>query len=254
MLQDQGVIIGVKIDGGLAKFNGSDVEEITQGADAGLPDRLAQYYALGARFTKFRSFLHIDTERGFPSAACVEANAQVQARFARASQEAGLVPIVEPEIDMVGTHPLVVCQSVTERVLKLVFELLRKEGVSLGGLVLKPNMVLSGNKAENQASPEEVAAATLAVLKATVPVSVPGIAFLSGGQSDEEAYRNLNAIAQGPGGVRVPYELTYSFGRAAQDTARQVWQGKAENIEAARQAFETQLQRMSQARMGQLSH
>ncbi len=251
-LREQGVIIGVKIDGGLEPFADSEVEEVTKGADdPALRERLEGYFARGAQFTKFRSLIHIDPARGFPSVDCLAANVRAQVKFARASQDVGLVPMVEPEVDMVGAHLLGECWMVTENLLRLTFDRLRAGGVICSRMILKPNMVVSGKNSANRAGPQEVAKATLNMLRRVVPVSVPGVAFLSGGQTDAEAYANLDAIVK-LGEWQVPFELTYSFGRAAQDTARKVWRGEAANIKEAQQAFEEQLEKMSQARLGTL--
>jgi len=254
MILDQGALAGIKIDKGLAPFEGSEVDEVTQGTEDA-DERLARYKSLNASFTKFRSFLHIRTAEGFPSEGCIRANAKVQAEFALASQKAGLVPMVEPEVDMAGEHSIEDCKNVTEKVLKIVFEALSEVDVFLPGVVLKPNMILSGSKAQNRASAQEVARATIDVLQSVVPSEVTVIPFLSGGQSDAEAYANLDAInklAQKEG-VFAKRRFTYSFGRAAQDTARAVWAGKDENIEASREKFVALLKEMSDASMGTYS-
>lgn len=252
MLTSQNVLAGVKIDGGLAKYDGSDVEEVTLGLD-GLDERLANYVSLGATFTKFRSFLHIDNERGFPSDGNIRENARIQAAFAIASQKAGLVPMVEPEVDMVGTHSIDDCERVTRVVLKAVFEELEKAGVYYKGMVLKPNMVLSGKQASDRANAAAVAGRTVTVLGELVPPEVAGIAFLSGGQSDAEAYANLNEInKQAESKGQAARRFTFSFGRAAQDSARKVWNGDSANLEVARTAFIRGLKEMSEASVGQL--
>lgn len=252
MLTSQNVLAGVKIDGGLAKYDGSDVEEVTLGLD-GLDARLANYVTLGATFTKFRSFLHIDNERGFPSDGNIRENARIQAAFALATQNAGLVPMVEPEVDMVGTHSIDDCERVTRIVLKAVFEELEKAGVYYKGMVLKPNMVLSGKQASDRANTAVVASRTVTVLSELVPPEVAGIAFLSGGQSDAEAYANLNEInKQADAKGQSQRRFTFSFGRAAQDSARKVWNGDTANIDVSRTAFVRGLKEMSEASVGQL--
>lgn len=252
MLEAQGVLPGVKIDGGLAKFEDSDVEELTLGLE-GVDERLAEYVKLGAKFTKFRSFLHIDTAKGYPSEANIRANAKVQAAFALATQKAGMVPMVEPEIDMVGTHSIDDCDRITASVLKVVFEELAAAGVHYPGMVLKPNMVLSGKEASGRANPASVAAGTVKVLTAEVPKEVAGIAFLSGGQSDGEAYANLNEINRVAAAQGDNRRYTFSFGRAAQDSARKVWNGDDANLDASRAAFVKGLREMSEASVGNLA-
>lgn len=252
MLAKQGVLAGVKVDGGLAKYDGSDVEEVTLGLD-GLDARLASYVTLGATFTKFRSFLHIDNARGFPSDGNIRENAKIQAAFALATQRAGLVPMVEPEVDMVGTHSIDDCERVTRVVLKAVFEELEAAGVYYPGMILKPNMILSGKQAENRAATAAVAGRTVTVLSELVPSSVAGIAFLSGGQADAEAYANLNDInKQADEKGESARRFTFSFGRAAQDSARKVWNGDSANLEVSRTAFIRGLKEMSDASIGKL--
>jgi fructose-bisphosphate aldolase class I len=251
LLAGQSVLPGVKIDGGLAKFGDSDIEEVTLGLD-GVDGRLAEYVKLGATFTKFRSFLHIDTARNLPSAANIRENARVQAAFALATQKAGLVPMVEPEVDMVGLHSIDDCESVTRETLKVVFEELAAAGVHYPGMVLKPNMVLSGKDASNRASTASVAERTVAVLTELVPPFVAGIAFLSGGQADAEAYANLNEINRVAAAKGNRMRFTFSFGRAAQDSARKVWNGQAANETASREAFIRGLREMSEASTGSL--
>jgi len=249
MLTVQGVLPGIKIDQGLAFFAGSDVEQVTLGLD-GVEKRLKLYSEQGAAFTKFRSFIHIREGQGMPSDACILANAKAQAGFARASQDSGRVPMVEPEVNMVGEHPIEYCAEVTEQVLRIVFEELDAAGVHLPGMVLKPNMILSGSKAKNRAAPEAVARATVDVLSRVVPDAVPVIAFLSGGQTDEEAYANLSAINLTARAEGHPWRLTYSFGRAAQKGALNVWRGSPYSVQAARARFVELLAEMSAASMG----
>ncbi len=251
LLVNQSVLPGVKIDGGLTKFEDSDVEEVTLGLD-GVDGRLAEYVRLGAMFTKFRSFLHIDVARGLPTAANIRANAKVQAAFAIATQKAGLVPMVEPEIDMVGAHSIFDCERITRDTLKAVFEELAAAGVHYPGMVLKPNMVLSGKDARDRADAKTVAERTVFVLNELVPSAVAGIAFLSGGQSDAEAYANLDAINRVAAAKGNKMRYTFSFGRAAQDTARGVWNGSAANEAASREAFIRGLKEMSEASTGSL--
>ncbi|MDX2257550.1 MAG: class I fructose-bisphosphate aldolase [Hyphomicrobiaceae bacterium] len=234
LIKASGSIPGIKVDAGakpLALFPG---EQITEGLD-GLRERLAEYHALGARFAKWRAVLTIGP--GMPSWNCESANAHALARYAALCQEAGIVPIVEPEVLMDGpnsTHDIDTCYAVTHKVLRIVFRELYAARVNLEGIVLKPNMVIAGEKCPKQASAEEVAEKTVKCLKATVPSAVPGIAFLSGGQSDEAATKHLSLMnAMGP----LPWALTFSYGRALQAAALKAWGGKPENVAAGQRAF-----------------
>jgi fructose-bisphosphate aldolase class I len=231
ILVRQGIIPGIKVDQGtvpLANFPG---EKITQGLD-GLRERLAEYRQLGARFTKWRAVIAIG-ER-LPTAACIAANAGPLARFAALSQEAGLVPIVEPEVLMDGTHTLARCEEVTGLTLQAVFAGLLAHRVRLEAILLKTGMVLSGKDCSRQANASEVAEATLRCLRRVVPAAVPGIVFLSGGQSDVVATERLNAICQVDG---APWALSFSFGRALQDEAMKTWAGASRNQAAAQTAL-----------------
>lgn len=231
-----GAMPGIKVDKGAKPLAGStvDIETITEGLD-GLRERFAEYGELGARFAKWRAVIAIAD--GLPSWNCVKANAQALARYAALAQEAGIVPIVEPEVLMDGahaSHDIDRCAMVTEWVLRSVFDELYDAGVKLEGMVLKPNMVVPGQSSPHLASPEEVADKTLKVLKACVPAAVPGIAFLSGGQADELATEHLSLMnATG----KLPWKLTFSYGRALQAAALKAWGGKAENVAAAQKAF-----------------
>jgi fructose-bisphosphate aldolase class I len=232
LIEAAGAAPGIKVDLGakpLANFSG---ETITEGLD-GLPERLDGYQRLGARFAKWRAVIHIDSSNGIPSTFAIEANAQMLARYAAVCQNAGLAPIVEPEVLMDGDHDIDRCGEVTEFVLKTVFMRLYEARVFLEGMVLKPNMVVPGRKNPKQASPESVARATIRVLGNCVPAAVPGVTFLSGGQSDVEATANLDAIKNLGG----PWALTFSYGRALQAEALRVWAGKPENALAAQAAF-----------------
>jgi len=230
-LARQGMIPGIKVDLGakpLANFPG---ETITEGLD-GLRERLIEYRSLGARFAKWRAV--IDIGDGIPSAFAIEANAQALARYAALCQENDIVPIVEPEVLMDGAHSIDRCAEVTERVLACVFGQLFEQRVLLEGMVLKPNMVISGKKAANRAPPPTVAEATVRVLKRHVPPAVPGIAFLSGGQSPAEATLHLSLINQlGP----LPWLVSFSYGRALQDTALKSWGGSGANFAAGQKEF-----------------
>jgi fructose-bisphosphate aldolase class I len=226
-LTKKGIIPGIKVDTGakpLASFKG---ETITEGLD-GLRERLVEYYKLGARFAKWRAV--IDIGDGIPTAFAIEANAHALARYAALCQENDIVPIVEPEVLMDGAHSIERCEEVTSTVLQTVFDQLFEHRILLEGMVLKPNMVISGKKAPNRAGPEQVAEATLRVLKRHVPPAVPGIAFLSGGQSPAEATLHLSLMNKaGP----LPWSLTFSYGRALQDDALKTWAGQAANYTAA---------------------
>jgi fructose-bisphosphate aldolase, class I len=234
LLEDQGVLPGIKVDGGAKPLANSPGETVTEGLD-GLRERLQEYAAMGARFTKWRAVITIGDEA--PTGYAIDVNAHALARYAALSQEAGLVPIVEPEVLMDGDHDIDECYEVTEVTLREVFSQLAHQGVALEGIVLKPNMVLSGSDAAHRASPQEVAEATIRCFAQTVPVAVPGIAFLSGGQSDQEATVNLDAINRLAAEVGVPWRLTFSYGRGLQAAAQKAWGGKAERAKAAQDAF-----------------
>jgi fructose-bisphosphate aldolase class I len=226
-----GVLPGIKVDLGakpLAAFPG---ETITEGLD-GLRERLQEYYKLGARFAKWRAV--IDIGRDIPSAYAIEANAQALARYAALCQEQQIVPIVEPEVLMDGDHSIERCEAVTDETLHVVFDQLHQHRVYLEGMVLKPNMVISGKKAPNRASPPEVAQATVRCLKRHVPSAVPGIAFLSGGQASEEATLHLSLMNQIAG---LPWTLTFSYGRALQDAALKGWGGTAAGYAVGQKAY-----------------
>jgi fructose-bisphosphate aldolase class I len=232
-LSDLGVIPGIKVDAGAKHLSGTNDEKVTEGLD-GLDDRLKEYYSLGARFAKWRAVITIgDSE---PSGTCISANAHALARYASLCQKNGIVPIVEPEILMDGAHPIEDSFFVSEEVLHTVFYELYGQNVELEGMVLKPNMVLSGYNCPDQASVEQVAELTVTVFKRSVPSAVPGIAFLSGGQSDEHATAHLNAMNQLIGN-NSPWNLTFSYGRALQAPALKAWAGKDENISDAQEAF-----------------
>jgi fructose-bisphosphate aldolase, class I len=228
-LDHQGIIPGIKVDTGakpLARFPG---ETITEGLD-GLRERLEQYRKLGARFAKWRAVIDIGT--GIPTDFAIVANAQALARYAALCQEQDIVPIVEPEVLMDGAHPIERCESVTSHTLQKVFDALFDHRILLEGMVLKPNMVISGKKAANRASPEQVAEMTVRCLVRHVPPAVAGIAFLSGGQSPAEATQHLSLMHKlGP----LPWPLTFSYGRALQDTALAAWGGQSANVGAGQQ-------------------
>ena len=230
-LTRQGIVPGIKVDLGAKPLAGFPGETITEGLD-GLRERLIEYRALGARFAKWRGV--IDIGEGIPSDFAIEANAHALARYAALCQENDIVPIVEPEVLMDGAHSIDRCAEVTERVLQRVFGELFEQRILLEGMVLKPNMVISGKKAANRAPPQTVAEATVRVLKRHVPPAVPGIAFLSGGQSPAEATLHLSLINQlGP----LPWSITFSYGRALQDEALKAWGGAGPNFTAGQKEF-----------------
>ena len=233
VLTDASIIPGIKVDTGAKDLAGFLGEKITEGLD-GLRDRLKEYFQMGARFAKWRAVIAIGD--GIPSRSCIEANAHVLARYAALCQEAGLVPIVEPEVLMDGDHSMEVCRVTTEEVLQNVFIQLNCQRVLLEGMILKPNMVLPGLICPMQESVDEVADATVNCLLRTVPAAVPGIAFLSGGQSAELASARLNAMNV-RFKSRLPWALAFSFARAIQQPALETWQGKEVNVLAAQQAL-----------------
>ncbi len=219
-LNDAGIVPGIKVDTGAKALAGQPGEKVTEGLD-GLRERLQEYVSLGARFAKWRAVITIGD--GIPSDACLMANAHGLARYATLCQEADVVPIVEPEVLMDGDHSIEQCRDVTHRTLKTVFNQLDNQGVALNGIVLKPNMVLSGKECTEQASVEEVARQTVDCFLDCVPASVPGVAFLSGGQTDEQATQHLNKMNQL--GLNLPWYLTFSYGRALQQAPMKAWSG-----------------------------
>jgi fructose-bisphosphate aldolase class I len=231
LIEAAGSIPGIKVDAGVQPLPNHPGEVYTEGLD-GLGKRLKEYYGLGARFAKWRAV--IDIGAGFPTYACIRANAHALARYAVLCQENDIVPIVEPEVLMDGGHDIARCYEVTEAVLKCVYAELFEARCFLEGTVLKPNMVVPGKKSGQKASPEQVAAETVRLFKQTVPVAVPGIAFLSGGQSDEVATAHLDAMNKIGG---LPWNLTFSYGRALQAAPQKAWSGKPANVPAAQRAF-----------------
>jgi fructose-bisphosphate aldolase, class I len=247
LLEDKGVVPGIKVDKGAKPLALAEGETVTEGLD-GLRDRLAEYRDLGARFAKWRATYSIGED--LPSEYCVWVNAHALARYAALCQEAGLVPIVEPEVLQEGTHSLEESAKATGRVLLAVYQELHDQRVDFPGTLLKPNMVLSGYSATSRAGIDEVAEATLEVLYKHVPASVPGIVFLSGGQSDEDATAHLNAMNErGPH----PWELSFSYGRALQAPALKAWRGEEANVHAAQEAFAHRAKMNSLARSGDYS-
>jgi len=245
-LQEAGVAIGIKVDKGTVNIPNTPGETATIGLDD-LATRAQKFYANGARFAKWRAVLKIDVEKGLPSELAIQENAHGLARYAAICQENGLVPIVEPEVLMDGNHSIEVSAQVTERVLAAVFKTLNDHHVLLEGILLKPNMVLAG-VAGTPASPQDVAAHTVRTLQRTVPAAVPGIVFLSGGQSEIEATTNLNAINQVPG--KKPWTLSFSYGRALQASVIQRWAGKHEHVQAARAVLFDRAEKNGKAVLG----
>ena len=244
VITKQGIVPGIKVDRGTTPLAGFPGETATEGLD-GLRQRLAEYHQLGARFAKWRAVIHIGA--GIPSRACIEANAHALARYAALCQEAELVPIVEPEVLMDGDHSLARCESVTGEVLNAVFGQLLTQHVRYEAMVLKPNMVMPGSTHPGVTNPYAIAEATVRCLEGHVPAAVPGIAFLSGGQSEADATRHLDLINKVGRG---PWQLTFSFGRALQHTALQVWAGRDENRDAAQAALLNRARLAGLARAG----
>jgi fructose-bisphosphate aldolase class I len=230
LLEAKSVVPGIKVDTGAQDLAGHPDEKVTEGLD-GLRGRFAEYHSLGARFSKWRAVITIGD--GIPSDACIHVNAHALGRYAALSQEAGIVPIVEPEVLMDADNTLARCLEVTSRTLRSVFDELDRQGVALEGMLLKPNMVISGKRCADQASSTEIAEATVDCFLRHVPAIVPGIVFLSGGQSEVEATENLDAINR----VGGPWSLSFSYGRALQASALEAWAGDAANVEAAQSAF-----------------
>ncbi len=245
LIEIGGMIPGIKVDKGAKDLAGFPGEKVTEGLD-GLRDRCNEYSGLGARFAKWRAVYTIGKD--IPSAACMMANAHGLARYAAISQEAGLVPIVEPEVLMDGHHTIDDCEAVTEEALRIVFAELSVQEIELESMLLKPNMVMSGKDCAEQAGVEEVAERTLRCLKRSVPAAVPGIVFLSGGQSDEVATLHLNAmnkLVENP-----PWKLSFSFGRALQAAPLKTWGGQAENLPAAQEVLFARAKANSEATLG----
>lgn len=245
ILNDEGVIPGIKVDLGTVAFKNSPVEKCTIGLD-GLATRLKEYYKMGARFAKWRAVFTITND--LPSAELIKQNAHDLAEYAHICQSENIVPIVEPEVLMDGGHTIERCFEVTNQVLTAVFAALKEKKVALSGMLLKPNMVLAGSEASQQPSPNDVAEMTIKCFKAAVPAEVPGIVFLSGGQSEDQSCDTLNSIQKVKGDS--PWELSYSYGRALQASALKAWGGKPENVPAAQEAFTNRAKLASLARDG----
>jgi len=246
VLKDNGIIPGIKVDKGVVPLAGTDDECTTQGLD-GLAERCQEYVKGGCKFAKWRCVLKINP--GAPSYLGMLENANVLARYAHICQQNGLVPIVEPEVLCDGDHDLPTAQKATEIVLAFVYKALSDHKIYLEGTLLKPNMVTAGQSCPTKFSPQDVAMATVATLQRTVPVAVPGVTFLSGGQSEEDASIHLNAMNVCPG--KKPWALTFSYGRALQASVLQAWKGKKENVEAAQKALLTRAKANSEAALGQ---
>jgi fructose-bisphosphate aldolase, class I len=249
VLRNQGVIPGIKVDKSTVNLPLSPNEKFTQGLD-GLGDRLAEYRELGARFTKWRAVITIG--EGIPTESCIEANAEALALYAAFAQEHDLVPIVEPEVLIDGDHSIEQCYDATQWMLNRTFDEIYEHGVELSGMLLKPNMVISGKDAPEQAGVEEVARATVECLLRTVPAAVPGIVFLSGGQSDLQATQHLNAMNRLYEG-RLPWELSFSYARALQGQPMEIWGGSIDKVDAAQKAFYHRAKMNSAARSGSYS-
>jgi len=247
LIEAAGSIPGIKVDAGAKPLPACPGETVTEGLD-GLRERLKEYYELGARFAKWRAV--IDIADGIPTWTSVKTNAHALARYAALCQEANIVPIVEPEVLMDGDHDIQRCADVTEWVLKTVYEELYEQRVVLEGSILKPNMIVPGKKCPSQVSVEEVAERTIMVLERCVPVAVPGIAFLSGGQSDEQATAHLDAMNKIGG---FPWNMTFSYGRALQAAPQKAWSGKKQNVPAAQKAFAHRAKMNGLASLGEWS-
>jgi fructose-bisphosphate aldolase class I len=232
LMKEEGILPGIKVDAGAKPLAGSDSETVTEGLD-GLRDRVMEYVDLGAKFAKWRAVIKIGDE--MPSGHAIHTNAHALARYAKICQEGGLVPIVEPEVLMDGNHDINSCQQITEETLNSVFGELYAQEVVLEGMILKPNMVISGSDGEKRADINEVANETVATLMRCVPAAVPGVMFLSGGQSEIEATMHLNAMNNNH--KNLPWKLSYSYGRALQASALKAWLGEAGNVKSAQQAL-----------------
>ncbi len=247
LISSVGAVAGIKVDTGAKDLANSSEEKITEGLD-GLRERLKKYYELGARFTKWRGVYRI-TEK-YPSKLAIQSNAHALARYSALVQESGMVPIVEPEVLMEGEHSAETCLDKTSEVIKKCFEELILHKIDLSGIILKPNMILAGNQSNDQISNEEVSEKTIECLKNSVPSEVPGIAFLSGGQSDLEATKNLNLINKNN---NTKFIMTYSYGRALQQSALKMWSKNTTNIEATQNTFNHRAKMCSLAAIGEWS-
>ncbi len=249
VLVKAGIIPGIKVDTGAKPMAGFSNEKVTEGLD-GLRERLAEYKKMGARFAKWRAVIAIDDD--IPTTACIKANVHALARYAALCQEAEIVPIVEPEVLMTGDHTIQRCYDVTEDVLKILFYQLYQFNIDVEGMILKPNMVIAGTESANQNSIDEVAEATVNCLLASVPAAMPAIAFLSGGQSPEDASAHLNAIHT-KFRNRLPWIVTFSFARAIQQPALDIWKGQDANVQEAQKLLYKRAKLDTEARQGQYS-
>jgi len=251
LLLDQGIVVGIKVDNGPKPLPGSNGESACTGLD-GLGDRCKNYYALGARFGKWRAPYAIDLSKGKPSELLIKEQAWGLARYAAVCQANGICPIVEPEVMMDGDHDIETCARVSERVYSEVMKACHENGVLFEGILFKPNMITSGQAAKVQAGAHAIASFTIRTLQRTLPASVPGVTFLSGGQTEEEATLNLDAINRlvNANPKSVPWQLSFSYGRALQATCITTWAGKAENVEAARAVLLDRANRNSEAQLG----
>lgn len=247
VLSQKGMLPGIKVDQGTEAMPNSPNEKVTKGLD-GLAGRLAEYVKLGAKFTKWRAVITIG--EGTPTDENIKENNRRLTEFAKLSQEAGLVPMVEPEVLMDGSHTMAKCEEISKKVLKDLFVQLKQAGVSLEGTILKINMAIPGKESGEKATPEQIAEATIRTFKESVPAEIGGIVFLSGGQSEVEATENLNAMNKAG---KQPWELSFSYGRALQDSALKTWAGKAENVPAAQAAFYKRAKLNGLARQGKYS-
>jgi fructose-bisphosphate aldolase class I len=241
----RGILPGIKVDEGTKPFGGSENEKVTWGLD-GLAERLGEYVGMGTKFTKWRAVITIG--KGIPTQECIEANAEILAEYALKSQEKGLVPIIEPEVLMDGTHTIKRCEEVTIEILQAVFKSLKTREADLEGMILKTNMVLPGKESGQSVSPQQVAELTIRALRSSVPTQVPAIVFLSGGQDAKLATERLNEICKADG---LPWELGFSFERALEGPAMEIWKGKAENTDAAQAALLHRAKMNSLAKRGE---
>jgi len=251
ILKNPNVISGIKVDEGIEDSVGTEGEKITKGIE-GLANRLKEYKSLGAKFTKWRAVFSISATT--PSLECIEKNADLLSEFAFISQSEGFVPIVEPEVLMDGDHSIDKCYETTRAILKIVFEKLKQKNVDFTSMLLKPNMILPGKEREEKVTSVEVAQKTMEVLKQVVPSGVPGVVFLSGGQTEDQATENLREMnklkSSSPDGAGVDFELSFSYGRALQNSALKAWAGKQENVKIAQDAFLKRAKMNSEARYG----
>lgn len=249
VLQNSGILPGIKVDQGTIPDPNSPDEKVTKGLE-GLPERLKEYASIGAKFAKWRAVITIDENKNLPTDENLRRNAENLAKYAKLVQKTGIVPIVEPEVLMDGSHKIEKCEEVTEKTLNYLFEELNKVEVEIEGIILKPNMIVPGKNSGQKTSPEEVAKATISLFKKVLPENLPGIVFLSGGQSEVEATENLNAMNQ----IKdLPWRLSFSYGRALQESTLKTWNGKKENVSEAQKVFLHRAKMNSLATLGKYS-